>query len=188
MSKTGRRLGFKKRRKLATFHVEDDFSAGWRKRNVKRMGYGRTVFTAFSLVLGLGSGYVALHYLPAVVSPSHVLRVSDLDQQSLAKKPKGLMAYVAPYWTSLQSRRSYIWSGESVEVQYRLEKGNKLDLVVERCARQVVREVFDCQVVSREEIRVTGRSGIHRLSFSEPGFYHFREKKSGGSRVIWRRV
>lgn len=179
----------KKRRKSATFHVDEDFSAGWRKRNARRMGFGRAVFSALSISLGLGSAYMAMHYIPAYMSPSQVIRVSDIDEQSISRKNDGVAAILAPYWRSLQSRRSYIWSGESLEVQYQLDAGQSLDLVIERCARKIVIEMFNCEVVSQQTVRVDGRNGVHRLRFKEPGFYHFRERQIGASsRVIWRRV
>lgn len=188
MSKSGR-LVFKKRRKSATFHVEEDFGAAWRKRNTRRrMGLGRALGTGTSLCLALAVGFVAMHYLPAYLSPSSVVRVSDLDEQALAERPEGLMGIVAPYWQSLQTRRSYMWSGDGVEVKYTRAAGESLELVVQRCARQIVVEVFNCTVEAQQVIRVDAVTGHHRLYLSEPGFYRFREQGGDGSRVIWRRV
>lgn len=189
MSKAGRLLFNRKRTSSATFHVDEDFSAGWRRRHEPvRMGYGRTVFSAVSLTLGLGLAYVALHYVPAFVSPAQVVRISDLDERSLKADTDGLAGTLAPLWTSLQTRRSYIWEGESIEVQYTLPANTEVDLVVERCARQIVREVFACTPVSQQVVTVRGPRGQERLYFGEPGFYRFRESGSVDARVIWRRV
>ena len=188
MSKTGRMTFRKRRKSSATFHVDEDFSAGWRKRSQQpKLGVARTLGTAVSLCLGLTAIYVSLHYVPAYASPSQVIRVSDLDEKALEDSPKGAMAYIAPLWQSLQSRRSYVWSGESIEAQFRGAQGG-LDLVVERCARQIVLEIFDCKVESREVLRVSGKAGKKRLRLSEPGFYRFSEQNRGDARVIWRRL
>ena len=188
MSKNGRHL-FRKRRKSVTFHVDENFGEAWRKRNASRpLGLTRALMTGVTLCFSLGAVFTALHYIPAQVSPSQLLRVSDMDRTMLSDNAEGVMAWVAPYWDSLQTRRTFIRGGEAVEVRFQLDRGQVLDLVVERCARQIVREVFDCQVESQQVVRVDGTRGLHRFQFKTSGFYRFREIQDTQSRVVWRRV
>lgn len=189
MSKVGRRLFTKKRRASATFHVDEDFGASWRRRNrPQRLGLARTLMTGLTLSFAGATVFVALHYVPAKVSPTQIMRVSDLDETMLSDRATGFMSLIAPYWDSLQSRRTYVRAGDTVEVQYRIDGGQTLDLVVERCARQWVREVFNCNVEAQQVVRVDRRRGHHRFQFNAEGFYRFREVQSQESRVIWRRV
>ena len=189
MSKTGRHIFKRKRKSSVTFHVDEDFSKGWRKRAAgRRLGLARTLGTAASLVTALSAAFVAMHYLPATLSPSQVLRVSDVDQQALRERPDGAMAWIAPYWSSIQTRRSYLWDGEAVDVRYSVPEGQSVDLVVQQCARQWVVEVFRCRVVSQQRLTVNGAHGQKRLYVGSEGFYRFREIGPAGHQVIWRRA
>ena len=180
----------RKRRASVTFHIDEDFSAGYRRRHAGRsLGLGRTFSTALTWIFALGTIYVSLHYVPAFLSPSQIVRVSDADEKMMSEERGPVMSVLGPYWDSLLARRSYIWRNESMEVQYLREGGTSLTLYVERCARKPVLEVFRCDVVSQQRIDITGKSGSRILTMGEPGFYQFREEYSGPMpRVIWRRA
>ena len=173
----------------ATFHVDEDFSAGWRRRHAKPLGLTRTLFTALTLTFAMGSIYVALHYVPAFMSPSQVVRVSNADEVTMTKDRGPIMSVIGPYWDSLLARRTYVWQNERMEVRYARGAATDLSLIVERCARKPVMEVFRCDVVSQQRIAVDKGTGVQMLTIGQPGFYQFREEYSGEMpRVVWRRA
>ncbi len=191
MAKLGLVFKPRKRRSSATYHIAENFAQGFRKRHGKRrggaIGLFRLVFTAGSLCLGMAAVFVALHYVPAYLSPAVVLRVSDLDQDVMANRADGALGALAPYWDSLQTRRTYVWAGETIDVQYALENNSGVEIEIRRCASQFVIEVFSCNVESKQKIVLSGKNGLHKLRFDESGFYHFSENLTGNGRVIWRR-
>lgn len=182
-------MGGRKRKASATFLIDEDFSAGYRKRRRRSLGVGRTFATALTWIFALGTIYISLHYVPAFLSPSQVVRISDADENAMAKERGPVMSIVGPYWDSLLARRSYIWRNEAMEVQYLLDGSSTLTLIVERCARKPVLEVFRCDVMSQQRIGISSRDGSQILTIGEPGFYQFREEYTGPEpRVVWRRA
>ncbi len=181
----------KKRRSSATYHIKENFAQGFRKRHGKRrggaIGLFRLLFSASSLCLGFGAIFVALHYVPAYLTPGNVMRVSDLDRKVMTNTTDGALGVLAPYWDSLQTRRTYVWAGDTIAVEYALENSNSLQLNIKRCASQIVLEVFACNIVSEQTINLSGQRGMHRFRLNEAGFYYFSEVHSGNGQVVWRR-
>jgi hypothetical protein len=192
MINSGRVFASPKRTTLANFEAHESLTAGFRRRYRKqtqtRMGWRRALFSALSICLGLASTFVALHYVPAHLSPGTLIRVSDLDTQVLDGEATGFLAVLEPYWDSLQTRRTYVWAGETIEVKFERHAQDNLQLVVKRCASQLVLEVFACNVESQDVFSVSRSRGQQKLKIYESGFYHFAEIQNSQSRVIWRRA
>lgn len=191
MINSGRSFASSDRPRLATLEMHEDLIRGFRRRRnqkpAKRMGWTRAILSAASICLGLGATFIALHYVPAHLSPGHFIRISDMDKKVIEDQAEGVLKVLSPYWDSLQTRRTYVWAGETVDIHYTLQGDEHLQLVVKRCASQIVIEVFACNVEDQQIFPVSSKRGRQRLTFRQSGFYHFDEIQKGDARVIWRR-
>jgi len=195
MARFGIQLRSRRKAGIGGFHADylNDRTA---LRQRKQMGILRSIFTAMSLLFGGCMIYVSLHYIPAYVQPREVLKLatggeplmktSDFDQRSPFGK------YVGPYVDMFTMERSFIQAGQTVDLKYALPKGAKLDVAIRHCRRLWVVEIFHCEIMSEQVIRVDGFRGKQRFTLGETGFYHFQERvtlpKSGGDfRVVWKR-
>jgi len=83
-------------------------------------------------------------------------------------------------------------AGQSVDVKYALPAGSRMDVKIKQCRRLWIVEVFTCQLVSEQSLRVDGHNGNQRFTLGATGFYHFTERvtlpdPNASYRVIWKR-
>lgn len=187
----------KRRRKagIGGFHAEylNDRTA---IRQAKQMGFLRSCFTAAALLCGGGMIYVAMHYVPAFVKPQEVLKLVSTDMPRPERDAFGgdsiLGKTVGPYIDMFAMERSFLKAGQTIDVKYALPEGARMDVSIRQCRRLWIVEVFECQTVSQETVRVQGHQGTQRFTLSTTGFYHFDEKVTlpradEDYRVIWKR-
>ena len=187
----------KSRRKagMGGFHAEylNDRTAA---RQRKQMGYLRSIFSALSLLFGGLMIYIGLHYIPAFVQPAKVLKFASSGslqsgQTSLDRKsPFG--SVIGPYIDMFNMDRSYMQAGQGVDVRYNLPPGAKMDISIRQCRRLWVIEIFRCQIMSEQVIRVNGTAGTQSFTLPQTGFYYFAEdvrlpNPNDDFRVIWQR-
>ena len=184
-----------KRRKKAIggFHAQYIDKNARKKR--RAMGLGRTFGSATTLIIGGAMCYVALHYIPAYLGLNKILSFSDLDTTASVAPESSQWAALSSYADAFRFKRTYLRQGQSIQAQYALPDGAKLDLVIQRCQPAFIVEIFKCQVISEETARVVGdKDGTHRFRFPESGFYRFDEKVTlapnnvKNYRVIWSRA
>lgn len=187
----------KSRRKagIGGFHAEylNDRTAA---RQRKQMGYIRSLFSALSLLFGGLMIYVGFHYIPAFVNPSQVIKLASnhgVSSTSPALKEESPFGnIIGPYIDMFTMDRAYINGGQSVEVKYNLPSGAKMDIIIRQCRRLWVVEIFECQIVSEQKLRIDSRRGKQSFTLPQTGFYHFHENitlanPKDNYRVIWAR-
>lgn len=187
----------KKRRKKgeARFRSEYVRALIGERHKPKKLGLPRTVFSAFSLILGGGLCYIALHYIPAYLSVHKLLALSTPTEAAAInlKSKNSAFGILTPYVDSLRMRRTYLRSGQAIRAQYVIPEGAELELTIRYCKPDFVREIFDCEVIGEktETIR-SGTVGTQKFMFQNTGFYTFHNKitmadNEGEYRVIWSR-
>lgn len=192
MALFGMRIRSKPKGRIGGFHAEY-LNDKVQLRSNKRMGLLRTTLSAASLMFGMTMIYVGLHYIPAFVNTSKVLKLSSNMTMSDYERESIFGPIVGPYIDNLKLQRTYIRAGQSIEVQYSLPKGGKADLEIFQCRRLWIVEILKCQVVGSDKVSVGRRaSGKHRFTFTGEGFYHFREtvtdvKPNEQYRIVWKR-
>jgi len=177
------------------------FNAGYADRKTvsrsKPMGLSRAFGSALSLILGGALCYVSLHYMPAFVSTRKIVAVSDFDQSSTRLKNDENHFFLKAYWDAFSLKRTYLRDGQSIQAQYALPPGTKLELGIKRCRPAFILEVFKCDVIGEKSFKITNdQTGTRRFQFQGKGFYLFEEKLTGLSpgahpksyRVVWSRV
>lgn len=182
----------KNRRKVGIggFHADylDNKTA---RRQAKQMGYIRSIFSAISLLFGALMIYVTLHYLPAFLQPQKILGMTDTQLTSARLKDEGpIRKLMGPYADLFTMKRTYLRSGQTIQAQYAMPPGAVMTLKIKQCRSLWIVEVFECQVVSKQSIRITNPTGSKSFQFPETGFYHFDEsvklpKGKGDYRVVW---
>lgn len=143
----------------------------------KPMGLKRVVGSAASLVLGLTLFYSGLHYVPSLLRPTQVIdTIASPTKKSALEMDRTRLKRFGIFAQSFFMRRTYLRSGQSITVHYTLPEGAILDLDIQQCRRMFMIEVFHCQAVSAQSVRIENKTdGRRTLKFSEPGFYHFDE-------------
>ncbi len=161
----------------------------------RSMGLGRTFGSATTLIMGGAMCYVALHYIPAYLGLNKLLSFSDMDTTSSVAPESSQWATLSSYADAFRLKITYLRQGQTIQAQYALPAGAKLELVIQRCRPAFIVEIFKCQVISEETARVTNdRDGAQRFRFPEAGFYRFDEKVTlapnnvKNYRVIWSRA
>lgn len=190
-------MKMKSRRKagIGGFHAEylNDRTA---IRQRKQMGYIRTIFSALSLLFGGFMIYVAMHYIPAFVQPSKILKIATGEPASsntydYDRKSK-IYDVFGPYVEVFKLERAYLQAGQSINIKYDLPKGAYADLEIVQCRRAWVIEIFDCRVASKFSTKTSNSRGVESFSLKDGGFYHFRQVVSGVPegetyRITWQR-
>lgn len=183
----------RRHKKIGGFHAE--YIDKGTSKTRKSMGLGRTFGSATTLIIGGAMCYVALHYVPAYLGLNKILAFSDLDTSSSVAPESSQSATLSSYVDAFRIKRTYLKSGQTIQAQYALPEGAKLDLIIQRCRPAFIVEIFDCQPISEETARVTNdKDGTQRFRFSEAGFYRFDEKVTlspnnvKNYRVIWSRA
>ncbi|MEP3891688.1 MAG: hypothetical protein ABJN69_14615 [Hellea sp.] len=187
-------MDIKRRKKsIAGFHAQYiDKSSGKRRRS---MGLGRTFGSATTLIIGGAMCYIALHYIPAYLGLNKILSFSDMDTTSSVAPESSQWAALSSYADAFRLKRTYLRQGQTIQAQYALPAGAKLDLIIQRCRPAFVVEIFNCQVISEETARVVNdKDGTQRFRFPKSGFYRFDETVTlapnnvKNYRVIWSRA
>ena len=183
----------RRHKRVGGFHAEYIDKGALKTR--KSMGIGRTFGSATTLIIGGAMCYVSLHYVPAYLGLNKILAFSDLDTSSSVAPESSQWAALSSYVDAFRIKRTYLKSGQTIQAQYALPEGAKLDLIIQRCRPAFVVEIFNCQVISEETAHVTNdKDGTQRFSFAESGFYRFDEKVTlspnnvKNYRVIWSRT
>lgn len=187
-------MDMKRRKKtIGGFHAQYLDKGASKKR--RSMGLGRTFGSATTLIVGGAMCYVALHYIPAYLGLNKLLSFSDMDTTSSVAPESSQWATLSSYADAFRLKRTYLRQGQTIQAQYALPAGAKLELVIQRCRPAFIVEIFKCQVISEETARVTNdRDGAQRFRFPEAGFYRFDEKVTlapnnvKNYRVIWSRA
>ena len=187
-------IKMKRRRKaVGGFHAQYIDKGATRKR--KSMGLGRTFGSATTLIVGGAMCYVALHYIPAYLGLNKILSFSDLDTSSSVAPESSQWATLSSYADAFRLKRTYLRPGQTIQAQYALPEGAKLDLVIQRCQPAFIVEIFKCRVINEETARVTNdKLGTQRFHFPEAGFYRFDEKVTlapnnvKNYRIVWSRA
>ncbi|WP_409434052.1 hypothetical protein ACJ3XI_05995 [Litorimonas sp. RW-G-Af-16] len=151
------------------------------------------MFSGLSLTFGAMMCYVALHYVPAFTSTHKVLSFSNGDTSAARLQNRNpVQKLLGPYADAFSLKRTYLRAGQSIQVQYAIPAGAKMDLNIVQCRRLWVIEVFTCQTVSRKHVEVTKKVGTETFRFQDTGFYFFDEtvtlgEKGKDYRVVWTR-
>jgi len=187
-------MDVKRRRKaVGGFHAQYIDKGALKKR--RPLGLKRTFGSATTLIIGGAMCYVALHYIPAYLGLNKVLSFSDLDTSSSVAPESSQWAALSSYADAFRLKRTYLRPGQTIQAQYALPKGAKLDLVIQRCRPAFIVEIFKCQVINEQNSVVKNeRNGTQRFVFPEAGFYRFDEKITlapnnvKNYRVVWSRA
>jgi len=165
------------------------------KKKRASLGIARTFGSATTLIIGGAMAYIALHYVPAYLGFNKILSFSDLDTSSSVAPESSQWAALSSYGDAFRLKRTYLRAGQTIQAQYALPEGAKLDLVIQKCRSAFIVEIFNCQVLTEEKAQVINdKDGTQRFVFPESGFYRFDEKVTFAPnnvqnyRVIWSRV
>lgn len=180
-------------KKIGGFHAQYIDQGASKKR--KPMGIGRTFGSATTLIIGGAMCYIALHYIPAYLGLNKILSFSDLDTSASVAPESSQWATLSSYADAFRIKQTYLRSGQTIQAQYALPEGTKLDLVIQRCRPALIVEIFKCQVINEETAKIRNdKLGTQRFRFSEAGFYRFDERVTlspnsvGNYRVVWSRA
>lgn len=183
-----------KKKSIGGFHADYiDSGSGGRKKK-KSMGIGRSIGSAFSLILGGTMCYVSLHYIPAFANPKTIIAVSDSNQSATRLDSERSGFLLGAYLDAFSVKRTYLRNGQSIQAQYALPDGMDIELSIKRCNPVFVLEVFQCDVVGEKTILITNdKTGTQRFIFQGKGFYMFderiiKQKAQDDYRVVWSRV
>jgi len=183
----------RRHKKVGGFHAQYIDKGASKKR--KSMGLGRTFGSATTLVIGGAMCYIALHYIPAYLGLNKILSFSDLDTSSSVAAESSQWATLSSYVDAFRIKRTYLRPGQTIQAEYAIPEGAKLDLVIQRCRPALIVEIFKCQVISEETAQIRNdKLGTQRFRFPESGFYRFDEKitlapnNAQNYRVIWSRA
>ena len=187
-------MQMKRRRKaVGGFHAQ--YIDLINRKKTEPLGIVRTFGSATSLIIGGALCYVALHYIPAYLGLNKVLSFSELDRSASIAPESSQWATLSSYTDAFRIKRTYLRSGQAIQVQYAIPEGATLELYIQRCRPAFIIEIFKCQVVNEETARVThDKLGTQRFRFPEGGFYRFDEKVTlapnnmENYRVIWSRA
>ncbi len=183
----------RRHKKVGGFHAQY-IDTKVRKKG-KPLGIVRTLGSASTLILGGTMCYVALHYIPAYLGLNKILSFSDLHSSSSVAPEDSQWAALSSYVDAFRIKRAYLRPGQTIQAEYAIPDGAKLDLVIQRCRPAFVVEIFKCQVVSEETAEIRNdKLGTQRFRFPEAGFYRFDEKVTldpnnvKNYRVVWSRA
>lgn len=183
----------RRHKKVGGFHAQYIDKSVRKKR--KSMGIGRTFGSATTLIIGGAMCYVSLHYIPAYLGLNKILSFSDLDTSASVAPESSQWAALSSYADAFRIKRTYLRPGQTIQAQYALPKGAKLDLVIQRCRPALIVEIFKCEVINEQTAKIRNdKLGTQRFRFPEAGFYRFDEKVSlapnnnGNYRVVWSRA
>lgn len=160
-----------------------------------KMGFGITLGSASSLILGVFSFYVALHYIPAYLGLQKIIAFSELDNSAARLAKDDEFSVLSAYMDPFRIKRTYLRAGQSMQIQYALPEGSKLEIEINHCRAAFIVEIFKCEVVSQKKLVVKNdKIGTQRFTFDEEGFYLFdetviqRTAKQEKFRVVWSRI
>jgi len=183
----------RRHKKVGGFHAQ--YIDQMPKKKREPMGLARTLGSAITLIFGGTMCYVSLHYIPAYLGLNKVLSFSDLDKSSSVAADSSQWATLSSYVDAFRIKRTYLRPGQTIQVQYAIPEGAKLDLVIQRCRPAFVIEIFQCKVMSEETAQIRNdKLGTQRFRFPEAGFYRFDETITMAPnnvkdyRVIWSRA
>jgi len=187
-------LDFKKKAKPSGAFSFDTLILTGRSKH-RTMSNARLVGTAASLFFGGIMCYTAMHYLPAYVNKTTILSYTNADTSAARlNSTSPVKSVIQPYLELFDLKRTYLRPGQRIQVQYDIPKNAKLNLTIKRCARNVLFEVYKCQVVGERKVTVSNKTiGTQEFRFQEGGFYLFDDEivrtasKKTDYQVIWRR-
>jgi len=154
--------------------------------------------TALSVLFGIFSLYVSIHYLTAYFTPQQYLWDSR-GNSSANQMEGGEFGVIDTLLNSFARQQAYIRAGKGLEVHYVLPKGKTIELTVTRCKPLLVLEVFNCFPAEEKIFPISGQQkGVERYIFGQGGFYTYQStlldangqavSHQDGYRVIWRRA
>ncbi|WP_026940863.1 hypothetical protein [Hellea balneolensis] len=183
----------RRRKKIGGFHAEYIDKGALKKR--KSLGLARTFGSATTLIIGGAMCYIALHYIPAYLGLNKILSFSELDTSSSVAPESSQWAALSSYADAFRLKRTYLRPGQTIQAQYAIPKGASLELIIQRCQAAFVLEIFNCNVMTEEKVRITSdQRGTQRFRFPEAGFYRFQDTITHAPnniknyRVVWSRV
>jgi len=193
MALFGMEMKRRRRKRVEGFHAQYIDKGVTKKR--KAMGLGRTLGSATTLIIGGAMCYVSLHYIPAYLGLNKVLSFSDLNNSSSIAAESSQMATLSSYADAFRIKRTYLRPGQTIQAEYAIPEGAKLDLVIQRWRPAFIVEIFKCQVMSEETAQIRNdKLGTQRFRFPESGFYRFDERITlppnnvKNYRVVWSRA
>jgi hypothetical protein len=159
------------------------------------MSSKRLLGTAAALILGLTLCFAALHYVPTLLRPTHVVdTLVSPSKKSLLDIDRSRLKRFGVYAQSFFLRRTYLRGGQGLTVHYSIPEGATLDLHIKQCRRMFIIEVFHCTATSQQTVTIDNNmTGQRALKFAEPGFYHFDEtvtltEPDGEYHLVWVRT
>lgn len=180
-------------KKVGGFHAQYIDKSAEKKR--QPLGLGRTFGSATTLIIGGAMCYIALHYIPAYLGLNKVLSFSDLDSSSSVAPESSQWATLSSYADAFRLKRTYLRPGQTIQAEYAIPGGAKLDLIIQRCRPAFIVEIFKCQVINEQTAQISNdKLGAQRFSFPEAGFYRFDERVTlapnniANYRVVWSRT
>lgn len=196
MAHLSRQIKFKKNNKAA-------YNAAALQRRIENarqpLGLGRTLATAASLIIGSLGAYAAMHYLLPVVSTPQILGISQHNLAASAIEEKEANPLKSHLIRPFELKRSYLRAGQPIKAFYVIPEGAQVDLIIEKCRKSIIIEVFTCDVIGQTNVTVDSAEGTHQFKFKDPGVYNFDARlryndgrditpeNSQGFYVIWKR-
>ena len=183
----------RRHKKISGFHAQYIDKGANKKR--KPLGIARTLGTTTTLLFGGAMCYIALHYIPAYLGLNKILSFSDLDSSASVAPESSQWATLSSYADAFRIKRTYLRPGQTIQAQYAIPQGARLELVIQRCQPAFIVEIFKCQVINEETTQIRNdKLGTQRFRFPESGFYRFDEKITFSPnnvknyRVVWSRA
>jgi len=88
--------------------------------------------------------------------------------------------------------RTYMKSGQQVDVKYDLPEGASAKLEIVQCRQAWIIEIFKCDVIGQFNSTTKRRSGVQSFALNQNGFYHFKQEvmdvpEGEPYRILWER-
>ena len=162
----------------------------------KKTGLSRSIFSSLSLLFGGCMIYVSLHYIPAFIQPKQVLQFVSGDSAALNTydfdRNSKFHNWFDPYLKLFHLDRTYMKSGQQVDVKYDLPEGASAKLEIVQCRQAWIIEIFKCDVIGQFNSTTKRRSGVQSFALNQNGFYHFKQEvmdvpEGEPYRILWER-
>lgn len=158
------------------------------------LGLGRSLFSAFSIILALFMCYVSLHYIPAHFRTDGVVGLTNENGRLIQQyESQSSIPVIGDYLDAFNVRRTYLKNGQTLEARYTIPEGSTLQLRVRQCRSIFGIEVFHCYIRAEDSITITTQTdGRQTLTAYRDGFYHFDDfivTPEGGQKfqIVWSR-
>lgn len=156
--------------------LRSDFAHLSKVANKRSMTNKRLTFTILTFLLTIFLAYSSLFYFPAYTVKPAVVRIATQDavipDVSETESNEGLKNYLK----LLIKQRGYLRAGQSVRVDYNVDLGSQIDLVIFRCNQVVIVEIYSCNKIEYQKTEIgKAADGYVQFTVDSAGFYYFEE-------------